>query len=152
MKPFSGFHNKGTSKIIFNYHLSRARRVSENAFGIMSYNFRTFRKPILLDPDVAPKVTLAAIYLHNHLRNSESRNVYCSVGMLYSEFPNSGEVVSGLWRNDPSTSQINNLPTVPKRSCIETNTVREKFAKYFTSGQGELQFQYEKWYNILLYV
>ncbi|XP_025407186.1 uncharacterized protein LOC112681136 [Sipha flava] len=144
MKPFSGIHNKRTTKRIFNYRLSRARRVSENAFGIMSSSFRIFRRPILLDPGVATKVTLAAIYLHNYLRNSGSRNVYCSVGMLDSEFPNSGEVVPGIWRRDPSTSQINNLPTVPKRSCIEAQTVREEFAKYFISAQGELHFQYDK--------
>lgn len=144
MKPFSGCHDKRTAKRIFNYRLSRARRVSENAFGVMSSTFRVFRKPILLNPDVATKVTLAAIYLHNYLRNSGSRNVYCSVGMLDSEIPNSGEVVPGLWRNDPSTCQINNLPAIPKRSCNEAQVVREEFAKYFTSAQGELQFQYDK--------
>lgn len=144
MKPFPRFHNKRTTKRIFNYRLSRARRVSENAFGIMSSTFCILRKPILLNPNVATKVTLAAIYLHNYLRNSGSRNVYCSVGMLDSEFPNNEEVVPGLWRKDPSTSQINNLPTVPKRSCNEAQTVREEFAKYFFSTQGELQFQYDK--------
>lgn len=144
MKPFSGLHNKRTIKRIFNYRLSRARRVSENAFGIMSSSFRVFRKPMLLNPDVATKVTLAAIYLHNYLRNSGSRNVYCSVGMLDSELFKSGEVVTGLWRQDTSDSQINNLPSVPRRSCLEAQTVREEFAKYFISAQGELQFQYEK--------
>lgn len=64
--------------------------------------------------------------------------------MLDSEFPNNGEVVPGLWRNDPSTSQINKLPMTPKRSCIKAQTVREELSKYFTSTQGELQFQYEK--------
>lgn len=42
MKPFSGFHNKRTTKRIFNYRFSRSRRVSENAFDIMSSTFRLF--------------------------------------------------------------------------------------------------------------
>lgn len=144
MKPFSGLHDKGTQKRIFNYRLSRARRVSENAFGIMSSRFRIFRRPILLQPSIAKKVTLAAVYLHNYLRKSGSRNVYCSVGMLDTECSDSGEVIPGLWRRDSSTCQINDLPTVPRRSCFEAQTVREEFAKYFISEQGKLHFQYDK--------
>lgn len=36
MKPYAGTHVKGSPKRIFNYRLSRARRVVENAFGIIS--------------------------------------------------------------------------------------------------------------------
>lgn len=36
MKPFSGQYNKGSKERIFNYRLSRVRRVSENVFGIIS--------------------------------------------------------------------------------------------------------------------
>jgi hypothetical protein len=30
--------------------------------------------------------------------------------------------------------------------------LREEFVKYFISAQGKLQFQYDKWYDILLYI
>lgn len=36
MKPFEGTPDNGSPERIFNYRLSRARRVVENAFGIMS--------------------------------------------------------------------------------------------------------------------
>ena len=85
MKRFSGLHDKEYI-YIFNYRLSRALRISENAFGIMSSCFHIFRRPILLQPSTATKVTLAAICLHNHLRKSGSRYVYCSLGMLDSVF------------------------------------------------------------------
>jgi hypothetical protein len=39
MKPYSGVHDKGNGKRVFNYRLSRARRVVENAFGIMASVF-----------------------------------------------------------------------------------------------------------------
>ncbi|XP_057662272.1 uncharacterized protein LOC130897442 [Diorhabda carinulata] len=50
MKPFSGTYARGYKERIFNYRLSRACRVSENAFGILSSSFRVLRKPMLLEP------------------------------------------------------------------------------------------------------
>ncbi|CAL1280044.1 unnamed protein product [Larinioides sclopetarius] len=49
MKPYPGQHVE-ISKRIFNYHLPRARRVSENAFGILAPRFRIFKSPILTSP------------------------------------------------------------------------------------------------------
>jgi hypothetical protein len=37
MKPYAGIQEKGSSKRIFNYRLNRARRVSENTFGIITW-------------------------------------------------------------------------------------------------------------------
>lgn len=99
---------------------------------------------MLLQPDVATKVTLAALYLHNFLRKSRSRNVYCSIGLLDSEQSESGEVVPGVWRRDPATSQLNNFPKIARKSSTDAQRVRNDFAEYFVSAQGELHFQYDK--------
>lgn len=53
MVPYSGCYDRNSSERIFNYRLSRARRVIENVFGIMSAVFRVLRKPILLNPERA---------------------------------------------------------------------------------------------------
>ena len=55
-------------KRIFNYRLSKCRRISKNAFGILSSRWRVFRKPLLLQPQRAISITLAAITLHNWFR------------------------------------------------------------------------------------
>jgi hypothetical protein len=44
MKPYAGKLTKGSAKSVFNYRLSRARRIVENAFGLLSSVFRIFYK------------------------------------------------------------------------------------------------------------
>ena len=46
MKPYATDLNRGSPRIVFNYRLSRARRIVENAFGLLASVFRIFRKAI----------------------------------------------------------------------------------------------------------
>ncbi|KAG5875075.1 hypothetical protein JTB14_004808 [Gonioctena quinquepunctata] len=144
MKPSSGLHDKGSKERVFNYRLSRPRRVVENAFGILSSSFRVLRKPMLLNPDVATKVTLTTIHLHNHLKKTPSRSIYCPNELFDRECADYGEVVPGLWRNDTSPSQHSDGPRVTRRGTIDAQNIRNEFADYFCSPQGELYFQYNK--------
>lgn len=148
MKPYPGDTNKGSMERIFNYRLSRARRLSENVFGIISVVFRVLRKPILLEPEVARQVVLAIIYLHNYLRktNTTSRRIYNPRGTYDNECSDTGDIVrEGIWRKSESTSTgIINLRKVPRRSKADDELIRDEFAEYFVSPGGAVPFQWNK--------
>ncbi|XP_044766239.1 protein ANTAGONIST OF LIKE HETEROCHROMATIN PROTEIN 1-like [Coccinella septempunctata] len=138
MKAYSGSHDKGSKKMIFGYRLSRARRVSENAFGAITNSFRVFRSPM------ATKVTMAAVCLHNYLRKSSSRTVYNPVGIFDSESIDDGEIIPGFWRHDASSSQLRDFAGIPRRSTAVAQAIRDEFAEYFISPIGKLNFQNNK--------
>ncbi|XP_055924482.1 uncharacterized protein LOC129956579 [Argiope bruennichi] len=92
MKPYPGNFEKGSTQRIFNYRFSRARRVVENVFGIMTSVFRVFRKSTALQPDKVSDVTLACVLLHNFMRKSaSSSSSYSTPGTFDTEAD--GEVV-----------------------------------------------------------
>ena len=66
LKPYGGKLDRDQQ--VFNYRLSRARRVSEKAFGILSARFGVLRNTMQLEPEKAASTTLACCYLHNFLR------------------------------------------------------------------------------------
>ncbi|XP_028418701.1 uncharacterized protein LOC114544198 [Dendronephthya gigantea] len=57
MKPYP-YRNLEKEKRIFNYRLSIARRVVENAFGILSHRWRVFLTTIKLTPDKVKDIIL----------------------------------------------------------------------------------------------
>lgn len=65
---------KDNKKAIFNYRLSRARRVAENCFGLYSHVFRIFFTPINVKPQTVDLIILACCCLHNMLRDEYVAN------------------------------------------------------------------------------
>jgi len=75
------------TKKIFNYRLSRARRVIENAFGILSTRWRIFSRPIVAKVENATRIMQAACVLHNFLQRADNtlsptERGYCPVGYM----------------------------------------------------------------------
>ena len=54
-------------KLLFNYRLSRARRIVECAFGILVQRFRVFDRRMYLSDENVTIVTKACTVLHNYL-------------------------------------------------------------------------------------
>lgn len=138
MKPYTGDHSRGSSKRIFNYRLSRARRVVENAFGIISSVFRVLQKPMLLEPEKAQVIVATIVHLHNYLRRN-CRNTYIPLGVVDNEI--NGELVQGSWRNEQenmtSFLPLTKKPTKPAASFEE---IRDELADYCYK-EGAVQWQ-----------
>ncbi|GAB1861623.1 Nuclease harbi1-like protein [Camponotus japonicus] len=81
MRPYSRKGIKSDRERIFNYRLSRARRIIENAFGILSSRWRVFHSCIYMKEKNVEKIVLPTICLHNFLMMPEDREVerkiYC---------------------------------------------------------------------------
>ena len=71
-------------QLIFNCRLSRARRDTENAFGIMVSMFRIYRRPVILNVEKVVKVTKGCAALYNFLIkiNNATLSIYCPANYL----------------------------------------------------------------------
>jgi len=109
-------------KRIYNYRLSRARRIIECTFGILANKWRIFHRPIDIKPDFCDNIIKACCVLHNYVRKNDG--IQCD-DTLYECPPESVEPVR-------------------TRGSLTGMAVRQYFAKYFTSPQGSVPCQYDK--------
>eukprot|EP00795_Rhopilema_esculentum_P005764 gene5764-11043_t len=143
MKPYPqcGLTN---DKRIYNYRHSRARRISENLFGIIANRWRVFRSVILLPPESISTITMATLTIHNFLRKSQSRKIYCPVGMT-DAVDLDGGLSPGMWCNDQATNNLISLPPPPRghNACTNAKKVRDMFKDYFCN-EGAVEWQWNK--------
>lgn len=71
MRPYPG-DNLDDRKRNFNYRLSRARRTSENTFGILTQKFRLYNRRIQACPKNVDYIILASCLLHNFIKKYDS--------------------------------------------------------------------------------
>ena len=140
MKPY-GQVNLTPRKRIFNYRLSRMRKVAENAFGILANRFRVFFDKINLDPNKASLVTFAALILHKMLRQ-KSRESYTPENFVDNLSADNGVVTEGTWRDQSSIedSFLGLESCRGNRASRNAGNIREVFADHFW-GPGQVTWQ-----------
>lgn len=124
MRPFSRNNLTGEAEKNFNYRLSRARRVVENAFGILAARWRIFRKPIEANPEVADKMILAACCLHNFLGISPTDSV--------EPF------------DANSNTSLRPIGFIRRNYALEAFGVRELFKNFFISNEGNAMCPWQR--------
>lgn len=119
LRPFPG---RGlTSKLrVFNYRLSRARRIVECAFGILANKWRVLHSPILVAPDFTDDIVKACCVLHNYVRRRDGYNFEDTLSNPFDDYEN-------IEVTRPGT----------RHEGIE---VRDYFSDYFI-GAGSVPFQ-----------
>lgn len=122
MRPYPGTQIDDDEKRVYNYRLSRARRVVENAFGILSQKFLIYQRTLNLDPENADITVMATCLLHNFISDEN-----------IADFTGS-----------KSTHSQNNLINIPRQGGRAHQTafsVREKFKAFFSSPAGALPWE-----------
>lgn len=139
MKPYSRHEGLEHKQKIFNYRLSRARRIVENAFGIMASRFRVYRKPISVSLDKTDSIIKATCALHNWLRTNL---IYMNTPELVDgEDFSSGTIRNGSWRSIP-TAGVDELmsPLSSNNYSRNAKDLRDRYADYFV-GPGKVSWQ-----------
>ncbi|KAK4322343.1 hypothetical protein Pmani_001916 [Petrolisthes manimaculis] len=132
MKPYPG-KNLTPERMNFNYRLSRARRTSENAFGILSAKFRIFKQPIITSPKNISKIILATVVLHNYLR-SKTPDEY------RIEEQRGQQHQTGNAGQPEDAGAMRGLARIPRNADNDAKAVREQFMAYF-NNEGRVDWQ-----------
>ncbi|XP_063812585.1 uncharacterized protein LOC135050225 isoform X2 [Pseudophryne corroboree] len=106
---------------VFNYRLVRARRAIDSAFGILANKWRVFYAPIQLESNFVEGIIKAACVLHNLVLSRD--------GFVFDH------ILSNPL-HDVSWSTV--------RGPVSGMLVRNSFASYFVSPEGEIPWQNEK--------
>ena len=137
MKPYP-FRSLSHEKRIFIYRLSRARRIVENAFGILANRFRLFLSSILLEPEIVEKITVASCALHNFLREKIPLQ-YSPPGTFDSENLENRSTQNGEWRNNLESLQSIRV-SASNNYTTDAKKIRDDFCRYFNTN-GSVPWQ-----------
>lgn len=123
MKPYSqrGLNNE---ERIFNYRLSRARRVSENAFGILANRFQVLLTTMQHGPSTVKLIVKACLILHNLMR---IRYPVLQNQQLDREENENNDFVPGAWRegrNLEDTERVTGFSRPSKEGKKQRNLIK----------------------------
>jgi len=124
-----------------NFRLSRARRTSESAFGLIVNRFEIFRSPLRYDPDDSTTIILAACCLHNMLRSdSVGRASYTPSGSIDVEDVIAGTIREGDCPEMPCNGVARLVNQGGNRHRDSALDLRERWCEYF-NGPGAVPWQ-----------
>lgn len=135
MKPFGSRHLTDDERI-FNYRTSRARRVSENAFGILANRFGCLLTTMRQQPQAVTTITLSCVCLHNLMRLRYPRLQNALVDFEDANH----QVVPGDWRNQANMQDLNNV-IGGNRTTRAAKQQRLYLKHYFNSPAGQVPWQ-----------
>lgn len=144
MKPY-GERNICHDKSVYNLRLSRARRVIENAFGILAARWRIFRRPIIAKEDNVESIIKCTICLHNFILKTGNKKLnleYCPPSFVDQEL-STGELIEGEWHDVVSgeNGAIINGPRMGARNAALGILQQRDALKEFVNEPGAMRHQ-----------
>ena len=120
---------------MFNYRLSRARRVVENLFGILASRFRCLLNTLEVTPEKAVSLTKACLTLHNLFRDRYGVN-----NVSVDEEDDNQEMIPGQWRTDAVMHEVEAELRAPRANAAG-QALRTTLQHYFNSDAGSVPWQ-----------
>ncbi|XP_023209751.1 uncharacterized protein LOC111612739 [Centruroides sculpturatus] len=136
MKPFQQTDLISQDRKIYNYHVSRARRIVENTFGILASRFQIFHTAINLQPHKIESVVMATCVLHNFLMKSVPS--FYSPECFDYENTDIGTIILGYNTEDSKMVQL--VRNNSGNTSFLAKKVREEFMDYFVN-EGQIPWQ-----------
>jgi len=134
MKPFALRHLTDTERI-FNYRLSRARRIVENAFGILAHRFQCLLTTMKQKPSTVTCIILACVCLHNLMRLRYPRQQNQDI----DQEDQNHNIVPGTWRRNNPLVTIRG--TRGNRMTVAAKNQRQYLSAYYNSPVGSVSWQ-----------
>ena len=104
MKPFSQ-RDMTRDERVFNYRLSRARRIVENAFGILAQRFGCLLTKLQQDPHTVERIVVACVCLHNIMRLRYPALQNAALDQEDEEH----NVIPGAWRDGVNLDEMHHI-------------------------------------------
>lgn len=124
MRPYN-VRSLNNNRRIFNYRLSRGRKIIECAFGMLVSKFRVFETPISCSVEKAVKIVKATCVLHNFIKQNDK--------IILN--PDHGNIPS-------PTANTNNIHNINHgRPNNDATEFREYLCNYFTKPYGSVPWQ-----------
>lgn len=134
MKPYSHQSQVHHEKI-YSYRLSRARRVVENAFGLLQARMRVFGTTMHQQPKVVKIITMCACVMHNLILD---RTPFPANEVDHEDGQHN--LVPGAWREEANIMERLYNPR-GQNYTAQAKAIRDYLAAYYTSEAGAVPWQ-----------
>lgn len=127
LRPYPGRGSLNEKRNIYNYRLSRARRMIESSFEIVRSQWRILRRPIDTTVDTCMKIVQTIICLHNWLRVKDiGHDEYIPSNLVDTD---------NTWRSDiTDEGALRDISQCGSNlSSRKSMMIRDQFCHYFNS-------------------
>jgi hypothetical protein len=135
MKPY-GVRGMTREQRIYNYRISRGRRVVENAFGILANRWQVLLGTMQQSPPVVQDIIECCVVLHNIMRERYPAAQNAELDMEDEDH----NFLPGEWRQHANMHEIGEVAG-PNRDTEAAKKQRELLRLYFNSPVGSVPWQ-----------